>query len=59
MNRIKYKLLNWLLKDICGKAKCSNCECGQPVATKGRKVRECTQFYIRRQAKKTWNIEEN
>ena len=51
MKRIKYRLLLWLLRDICNKTRsCSKCE----LLRKG----ECSRFGVLGQARKAWKLED-
>lgn len=58
INRIKWKLLNWLLEDIC--QGCEHCEhCCMGVEDEHyRDLFECMGDDVRAQAKKTWEVEQ-
>lgn len=58
INRIKFKLLNWLLEDICQRcASCEICSLGTESDVMDG-MYECISDDIRAQAKKTWEVEQ-
>lgn len=53
-NRIKYKLLCWLLNDICRRTEdCDRCKFNRG----GCKIEECAQADAFGQALRVWNLE--
>lgn len=54
MGRIKYKLLCWLLGDLCARSECGVCELWQYAY--GNHYCPCNENDIYRQARKVWKI---
>lgn len=50
MNRLKYKLLRWLLGDICTRSNCEQCR------LRGSGRYSCKQNDIYPQARRVWRI---
>lgn len=57
--RIKYRLLMWLLGDICEKSECEKCrmggECSIPGFTNNI---QCYENEVSVQARRVWKLEE-
>ena len=59
LRRIKYKLLKWLLGDICEKSYCQECRMGGECNIPGIKESiQCFENEVFVQARKVWGLEE-
>ena len=56
LRRIKYRLLRWLLDDVCKKVNCEECFLNHEINVDGYKCSACYHYDIRRLARKAWNV---
>ena len=62
LGRIKYKLLKWLLDDICIKSECGECllyRACEIECLKNTVFFECLENDVFKQARKVWGLEED
>lgn len=55
-NRFKYRLLRWLMDDICEQGDCNNCWLYNKTNFAGTDCYACHQGDVFRQARKVWGI---
>lgn len=58
LGRIKYKLLCWLLGDICCGSDCHTCQLGHKTEIGGYEGIACQEEDVYIQARKVWGLEE-
>ena len=58
LGRIKFKLLKWLLDDICMKSECRQCQLSSEIEINGYVGTACGEEDIFIQARKAWGLEE-
>lgn len=58
LKRIKYKLLRWLLEDICLKSECKECHLRYDTNFCGTVCHQCLKGEVFSQAYKAWGLEE-
>lgn len=56
IRRIKYRLLEWLLNDICIKSDCEKCDMTEEIDIDGYKGGACMEMDVFRQARKVWGL---
>lgn len=56
LRRIKYRLLRWLLDDICIKSDCKDCYMYHEINIDGYLGCACRQDDILRLARRAWNM---
>jgi len=59
LKRIKYKLLRWLLDDICLKSECQKCRLSYNTKFCGSICHQCLEGEVFSQANKAWGLEGN
>ena len=59
LGRIKYRLLRWLLDDICEKSVCESCRMGGECSIAGIPHSiQCFENEVFVQARRVWKLEE-
>lgn len=56
LRKFKYKLLRWLLDDICKKSNCNACTLSYKIEVAGYKGDACKEGDIFYQARNAWNL---
>lgn len=56
IERIKYKLLCWLLGDICKNCKCDTCALSYDIEVAGYKGNACREGDVFYQARNAWDL---
>ena len=58
LRRIKYRLLRWLLDDICDRfeSECEKCFLTNEINVDGYKCSACFQDDVLRQARRVWDL---
>lgn len=57
--KFKYRLLRWLLDDICEKSKCDTCALSYEIEVGGYKGNACREGDVFYQARNAWDLWED
>ena len=58
LNRIKYRLLRWLLDDICCKSECEKCVLSHAITVGDYQGNACHEEDVFYQARTVWGSDE-